>query len=309
MQPKHISGIIFIFIVILFQSCTTSYRYSYEEENQPEFKGDFRQQTIIENEESYPTIKVVSFNIKFAQNIEEAIVLLQQEPLNTADVILLQEMDEKGTERLAKVLNMSYAYYPAVLHPKHGQNFGNAILSKWTITNSQKFKLPHSGKYLAPFEGKNYLMRRTATIANIDIRGESIAFASTHAAVFNTTEKRKEIAQAIVAQMQDSDVKCAVVGGDFNCLGSADVDATVGTFTSSDFLWASQFLGMTINEIKPILSIIPKDAFQLDHLFVKGMCINDAGKVDQEGVSDHLPIWADLEIERDIATPKKDISK
>ncbi len=299
MHPRHISGIFIILLVIILQSCTTSYRYSYEEENLPVFKGDFREHSATEVNELYPTIKVVSFNIKFAQNIEEAITLLQEEPLNSADVILLQEMDELGTERLAKVLNMSYAYYPAVLHPKHGQNFGNAILSKWKIKNSQKFKLPHSGKYLAPFEGKNYLMRRTATIANIDIRGESIAFASTHAAVFNTTEKRKEIAQAIVSEMQDSNVKCAVVGGDFNCLGGADVDATVRTFTSSDFLWASQFLGVTINEMKPILRIIPKDAFQLDHLFVKGMCINDAGKVNQEGVSDHLPIWVDLEVEVD----------
>lgn len=298
MQDKHISIYFLLFIFVFLQSCATSYKYSYEEENQPVFKGDYRQYTNLENNIPYPTIKVVSFNIEFAQNIDEAIGLLSQEPLRSADVLLLQEMDEKGTEKLARNLNMTYAYYPAIFHPKYQKNVGNAILTKWDIKSSKKVKLPHPSTYPAPLEGKNYIFRKTATMANIDIRGDVITFASTHAAAFNTTQKRKEFAQAIAAQMKDNNVQCAVVGGDFNSLGSADIDATVGSFTASDFLWASQDIGMTISEKKPILNIVPVDAFQLDHLFVKGMCINDAGKVDQKGVSDHLPIWVDIEVER-----------
>lgn len=298
MQYKHIPKILFILILVILQSCATSYKYSYEEVNLPLFEGDHRAHTAIADGSHYPTIKVVSFNIEFAQNIDEAINLLKEVPLNTADVLLLQEMDEQGTERIAKSLNMSYAYYPAIFHPKYGKNVGNAILTKWDIKSSQKIKLPHPSTYPALFKGKNYIFRKTATIATIEIQGELITFASTHAAAFNTTQKRKEFADAIASQMQGSNIKCAVVGGDFNSLGSADINATVGSFTSSEFLWASQFIGMTVSEKKPILRAIPVSAFQLDHLFVKGMCINDAGKVDQKGVSDHLPIWVDLEVER-----------
>ena len=258
-----ISVSIFFFSIVLWQSCATSYKYSYEEENTPEFKGDFRLHDTEDNVALYPTIKVVSFNIEFAQNIDEAIDLLQQEPLSSADVLLLQEMDESGTERLARSLNMSYAYYPAIFHPRYGKNVGNAILTKWKIEDSQKIKLPHPSTYPAPLEGKNYIFRKTATIANIDIRGELIAFASTHAAAFNTTKKRKEFAEAIVNRFTDSDVRCAVVGGDFNSLGGADVEATVHSFTSSDFRWASQDIGMTISKKKPILSVVPKKAFTL----------------------------------------------
>ena len=90
------------------QSCATSYKYSYEEENSPLFEGDYSGQNMICVPGENPSIKVVSFNIEFAQNIDEAIELLKQEPLANADVILLQEMDEIGTESIAKSLNMSY---------------------------------------------------------------------------------------------------------------------------------------------------------------------------------------------------------
>jgi len=293
----------------MFQSCATSYRYSYEDENSPAFAGDYRMDELKDFAGPHPSIKVVSFNIEFAQNIDEAIDLLKQEPLNTADVLLLQEMDETGTERMARSLNMSYAYYPAIFHPRYGKNVGNAILTKWEIKDSKKLKLPHPSTYPVPWEGKNYIFRKTATIADIDIRGELITFASTHAAAFNTTRKRKEFAEAIVSCMKDSDAKCAVVGGDFNSLGGADVEATVHSFIASDFIWAGEGLGMTISKKKPILRVVPKKAFQLDHLFVKGMCINDSGKVEQKGVSDHLPIWVDLEVIEEDVIYDQDISR
>lgn len=297
MRNEHIFKVIILYTVLLLQSCASSYKYSYEEENSPLFEGDYRMKTLKSDAVSNPSIKVVSFNIEFARNIEEAITLLQKEPLYSADVILLQEMDEEGTERLAKNLHMSYVYYPAIYHPKHEKNVGNAILSKWEIKDSQKIKLPHPSTYPVLLEGKNYIFRKTATLANIEIGEESITFVSTHAAAFNTTQKRKEFAEAIAAQLQDTKVRHVVVGGDFNSLGSADIAATVRPFTSSNFLWASEFIGMTVSEKKSILRVVPEEAFQLDHLFVRGMCINDAGKVNQKGISDHLPIWIDIEVE------------
>ncbi len=298
MQSKHIPKVLIIFILTFLQSCATSYKYSYEVENSPVFKGDYRQYDTLQNGNNHPSIKVVSFNIEFARHIEKAIDLLRNEPLGNADVLLLQEMDEKGTEFLAKSLNMAYIYYPASFHPKYQKNVGNAILTKWNIKNSRKIKLPHPSTYPVVLEGKNYIFRKTATIANIEIRGELITFACTHAAAFNTTQKRKEFAVALASQMNGSNVQYSVVGGDFNSLGSADINATVDAFISFDFLWASQSVGTTISKKKSILSAVPKDAFQLDHLFVKGMCINNSGKVDQAGISDHLPIWVDLEIEK-----------
>jgi len=50
-------------------------------------------------------IKVISFNIKLAKNIDRAIYELKYYPeLKYADLILLQEMDEIGTDKIAKIL-------------------------------------------------------------------------------------------------------------------------------------------------------------------------------------------------------------
>ncbi len=89
-------------------------------------------------------IKVISFNIKLAKNIEHSIYELKYYPeLKYADLILLKEMDEIGTDKIAKILKYNYIYYPASIHPKSDRNFGNAILSKWSIINDQKIILPH----------------------------------------------------------------------------------------------------------------------------------------------------------------------
>lgn len=293
MQIRHILILLVTISCCIQQSCT-SYKYSYEEENLPSFKGDYRDENS-NNESSIKSIKVVSFNIEFANNIDGAITLLGQEPLKSADVILLQEMDEKGTKEIAENLQLNYVYYPAIFHFKHKKNVGNAILTKWDIKDSKKLKLPHPSGYPVPLKGRNYIFRKTATIADIVIEGKIIKFASTHAAAFNTTQKRKEFADAIVDDIHDA--KIAVVGGDFNSFGGADINATANSFTKFGYDWVSQDIGTTISEKKSILKSMPSEAFQLDHLFVKGLEVKAYGKVNQSGVSDHLPIWVDLEMD------------
>ncbi|PYP97430.1 MAG: hypothetical protein DMD34_03615 [Gemmatimonadetes bacterium] len=77
-----------------------------------------------------PPLRLVTFNIQYAQAIDSAIAVLRSaEPLRHADIITLQEMDAPGTSRIADALGMSYVYYPATIHPATNRDFGNAILS------------------------------------------------------------------------------------------------------------------------------------------------------------------------------------
>jgi endonuclease/exonuclease/phosphatase family metal-dependent hydrolase len=95
-------------------------------------------------------IRVVTFNIAYGRHIERAIELLQAplpQPLRSADIISLQEMDAASTARIAGVLGMSYVYYPAIVHPKTGRDFGNAILSRWPIVADAKIVLPHLARF------------------------------------------------------------------------------------------------------------------------------------------------------------------
>src|SRR3954462_8413470 len=61
-------------------------------------------------------VRVVSFNIRFAQEISRATAILQRPPLAGADVIALQEMDERGVDRIARSLRLDSVHYPPPHH-------------------------------------------------------------------------------------------------------------------------------------------------------------------------------------------------
>jgi endonuclease/exonuclease/phosphatase family metal-dependent hydrolase len=63
--------------------------------------------------------------------------------LQGADIILLQEMDEAGTEHVARELAHNYVYYPASVPFMQGRNLGNAVLSRWPLTQPHKLLLPY----------------------------------------------------------------------------------------------------------------------------------------------------------------------
>jgi len=284
-------------LVLLFAACKTSYDLSYEKENEPFYLGNQVTPTHVSSEKK--SIIVVSFNIEFAQHIEAAIVLINSDPiLKNADILLLQEMDEAGTKKIAYELGMNYIYYPAIFHPKQQKNVGNAILSAYKIDFHKKLKLPHPSLYPSLKKSTNYIFRKTATIAQITIDDIPILFASTHGAAFNPTAKRRDFAEAIAADVDIREASHAVVGGDFNSFGAADIQATIHAFTSSGFYRATKQVGITVAEKKSILKLVPDPAFQLDHLFTKGFEVLSAGKVNQKEVSDHLPIWTELKIKK-----------
>jgi endonuclease/exonuclease/phosphatase family metal-dependent hydrolase len=103
------------------------------------------------------TLRVVSFNIRYSQNVPGAIrVLSAHQELRQPDVLLLQEMDLRGVREVAEALKMSYVYYPSARHPvkmkkdaKRGISrahpefgyFGTAILSPWPLEDDQKICL------------------------------------------------------------------------------------------------------------------------------------------------------------------------
>jgi endonuclease/exonuclease/phosphatase (EEP) superfamily protein YafD len=118
-------------------------------------------------------LRIVTFNIKFARQIERAIDLLRAEdPLREADVIALQEMDAPGVERIARALGMAYVYYPAAVHPRGGKDFGNAVLVRGLIEEDHKLILPHAGR----FGG----MRRIAVSVTARVEGRRLRVYSTH---------------------------------------------------------------------------------------------------------------------------------
>ena len=248
---------------------------NYDDPNGPKFFGQFSDVPVQLNNE----ITVVSYNIKYAQKIATATRELGEiEPLVDADVILLQEMDEVGTEQLAKAHGYNFVYFPAAVHPSYEKNFGNAILSKWPIRDAQKLILPHKSLTRA--------MTRQATKAIVTVGDTDVLVYSIHAeTAVSVPRYRWNQYETIIDDIQ-TQADYVIVGGDFNTITTGEVNELESRFVQVGLVRASKGAGHTVTKLGVEMS--------MDHIFTKGFTIEAAGKVLEATASDHLPIWVQL---------------
>ncbi len=216
-------------------------------------------------------LRLVTFNIQFGRRLERVIELLQLIWSTTGpDIVTLQEVDNEQVDHVAHVLEMSYVYYPAVVHPKTGRNYGNAVLSRWPIVDDRKVILPHHGRWRDS--------QRAATAATILVGDDTVRVYSVHLSTMAelTPLSRREQARTVLTDA--ARYRRVVVGGDMNGIGVGE------EFVACGFLWSTR-------DNEPTHHI-----FTWDHIFLKGLALKDStstGVVSQgSGVSDHLPVWA-----------------
>jgi endonuclease/exonuclease/phosphatase family metal-dependent hydrolase len=271
---NKISLVSLLFVAcILLTSCVQTGNYL--DALEPQFAGNFSDQSS----DFSGAIKIVSYNISFAKNIDRAIYELSEfDDLKDADIILLQEMDETGTEAIAQALGYNFVYYPASIHNRHDKNFGNAILAKWPIHASEKIILPHKSP-------RNQEIR-IAVKAVVTIDGLEILTYSVHTETFWLgSEKRDAQIDALVKSI-DPGYQYIVVGGDFNTSTPGSIKELEESFSEIGMERATQGVGYTAH-YGPFKVV-------LDHIFADGMTVIEAGKSEEAEASDHLPIWTKL---------------
>lgn len=216
-------------------------------------------------------LRVVSFNVAFAKEVDRAIDLLRSEPaLRGADVILLQEMDGPGTRRIADALGLRFVYYPAIRSHRTGRDFGNAVLSSWPIADDDRIVLPHT----AFLRGT----QRIATAATLLVDGTRVRVYSAHLGTpleIGAGARREQLARILEDAAPYPHV---IVGGDMNSHGIGDVAVDHG------FAWPTRDG--------------PKTTFfgRWDHVFVRGLLPPHTGPAagtvrDARDASDHVPVW------------------
>ena len=242
----------------------------------PRFAADYAPVPAPEADQTAGPVRVVSFNIRFAQEISRATEILQRPPLAGADVIALQEMDDQGVDRIARALHLDYVYYPATVHPTTGKLFGPAILSRWPIERSWKVILPHPSRTRG--------QRRTATAAILRIRGVQVLAYAVHLETpIQITPKEREDQARTILRDAATFTGPVVIAGDFN-------GEEIGlTMTRGGYRWLTEGVGPTVS------------FFNWDHIFARGLTPAHrgpaAGVVRRiEGASDHHPVWAVLRL-------------
>lgn len=115
---------------------------------------------------------VVSFNVHYGYATAEIVPTLRANGMADADILLLQESNERTAREVATALGLGYVYYPATVHPTSRDLFGVAILSRWPITAHRKILLPDHSYFDAA--------RKAAMSAVVEIDGAPVQVVSVH---------------------------------------------------------------------------------------------------------------------------------
>jgi len=265
-----------ILSVLLLPACRPIQNFLKPQE--PLFTGSYADAQHVFNKE----IKVITWNVKFSEEIDEALADLENiEKLKEADIILLQEMNEEGVDKIAKSLEYNYVYYPASIHTHHGKNFGNAVLTKMQISDSQKIVLP----YQNPKNGQ----KRIAVRATIVIGEYKVFVYSVHTETFWLSSRQREVQLDYLINNIGLESKYVIIGGDFNTIIPKSVVNLEKRFGRFGFERASKSAGPTVE--------VGVFRFTMDHIFTRNMIVLETGVRSETKASDHSPLWAMLRFE------------
>lgn len=238
-----------------------------EHPQQPRYAG-FTSSRVAPSHDG-TSLVVGTFNVRYGIEVDRALEVIASDPqLSDADVLLLQEMDAGGTRRMGEALGMHWVYYPAIL--REGRELGNAVLSRWPISDDEKLILPHRALI-----GDT---QRIAAVATLDVAGRSVRVYSVHIAtpVNQTLPAREDQLRTVLEDAAGHDH--VIIGGDLNSVGIARMGSDFG------FEWPTRDG--------------PKTAFlgRIDHILYRGFDVpgeDASGTVlDPLEASDHRPVWA-----------------
>lgn len=249
---------------------------NYENPLGPQWQGEYAEEMPKFN----GRLKVVTYNINFGLEIEQAITEMTSfTPLQNADIVLLQEMDEEGAEQFAQALKYNYVYYPASIH-SHGRNFGNAILAKWPLNDPEKILLPN----------RSLISRqmRIAMRATVQVEDTAVLVYCVHTEVYSSSRRHRNEQITAVSQHIDTTYPQVIVGGDFNTVSGRSIKRLVNYMAEAGLERASKGAGPTVSKMK----LTPSAA---DHIFARGFRVDGRGAIKKAKASDHFPVWVELE--------------
>jgi endonuclease/exonuclease/phosphatase family metal-dependent hydrolase len=230
------------------------------------------------------SLHILCWNIQYAIEVDLALQEIRADSnMAAADIILLQEMDPKGARRMAEELGMYHVYAAASVSPQSKNLFGNAVLSRWPITDERVLTLPHETLLTGH--------RRIAVSADIDLAGLPIRVISIHTATM-IMDQQKRVDQAKAARDTlggfDGPV---IIGGDFNTVSEYEGTLLRQTMRRLRLKQVRLPEGPTIaNKYKKVPGTVPV----LDHLFYKDFEAGSRGVARETTASDHYPLWVVL---------------
>ena len=174
--------------------------------------------------------------------------------------------------------------------------FGNAILSRYPITQASVVDLPGISAVETIFAGK-----KRAVNCTVDLNGEKVRILAVH--LCHRSEAIRARSAKVIAEIASSDTKPAIVAGDFNSsptgFPNSESDTAVGN--AMDILDASALFQrqpkqpsgsrgeLTYHSTQP--------ASTIDWILLPKNCQIIEYRVESSTLSDHRPVVAELSLE------------
>lgn len=219
-------------------------------------------------------LRVVTWNLHFGENLDQIIATLgSSRELQGADLVLLQEINADGVEKIAKSLAYNYAYLPTVYSRKRGEEYGIAILSRWPLGEPQRISLPN---WFPGWVENRYAMRAVTAVGD-----RNLAVYTAHMDLLWMEPQSHFLAEQMAEETDPS-----ILAGDFNTWRPWSVLSLEKDMATDGMERLTKGTGYTFHS----------DRFHstLDHIFSAAGLDHTSG-VDQEtNASDHYPVWAEI---------------
>ncbi|WP_254052778.1 endonuclease/exonuclease/phosphatase family protein [Bacillus sp. V59.32b] len=243
-------------------------------------------------------VEVMSYNIHHAEGVDgvldlERIARIIEE--SDADIVGLQEVDKHWSERsdfqdqakwLAERLGMFYAYganldREPLKEEEPRRQYGTAVLSKYPILDSENHPLTKIGN----------TEQRGLLEATIKVKGNHLHFYNTHLAL---TSAEREIQIREINDIASRDKGSKIMMGDLNATPESKEMQPINANYNDVF--AETHEAYTYPATNPTKRI--------DYIFTSDDIEADDAEVIKTLASDHLPLIAEIELERVKSTDK-----
>jgi endonuclease/exonuclease/phosphatase family metal-dependent hydrolase len=232
-----------------------------------------------------PKLGVISYNIQFGREIEDAVELLGRAELAVADILLLQEISGDDAARVADALGFHMVYAPASVHAKHREEFGNAILSRWPLDEEEKVILPHLD---------HNDLHRIALVATASAPGGDLVVVCTHLGTTVSPPRRGDQVQGILGALRSRREMPVILGGDFNAFFGASGEVVEDLFRQHGYVDASSGVDHTYR-VRLWRIPLPFLTFRPDRVYVRGLLPVASWRVRLgPRASDHEPVMVEL---------------
>jgi len=245
--------------------------------------GPFTEGSYADKQEQFDgSLRIVAWNLHYGEKLEQVIEALKSaDELQEAHVLLLQEIDAAGAEMLARRLHYNYIFYPAAFHRQRREEYGNAILSKWPLSEPAKIVLPN---WLT-----GWLQSRNAARATISVGDRDILVYSVHLDTTWMIPRWVTTQGQYLVEEVEKGGHFVILGGDFNTWTSGSVAFLENGLEGAGLERLTEGTGYTFESAGLRLT--------LDHIFSMDGLDYQAGVYRQTDASDHYPLWAEITID------------